>query len=397
MKLSSRNTALFFHALLIFVLPHPSFAQYLENTDLRGQDINRILLPRADPEICEQHCRNTSNCLAWTYVKPNTTQGPQANCWLKDAVPRPSSDDCCISGVDLRAGGDDFEFDIDRLGRDYRSFTPLGGLEGCRAACSGDDGCLAWTWVKADNLCWFKGVLPAARSDDCCVSGTMVEWDKDRPGADYRRFIPTTPSPLECKRACVADGRCLAWTYVKPNTTQGPDPNCWLKSETPDMRKAVCCVSGTVRSSPVPVFPVVPVTGGSPVNGTCERQGEVCGPIHPKACFGRGEEWKVTGRIKCVSGESVCEAVVGRDFCKGGGTSASGLSCGGNAGSTCSQDLPCAPGLFCGTQRVGNRFLNLCRSLSEPQTSSNSIPCKRIQGFCHLPSEAGNSTLSCAN
>jgi len=37
------------------------------------------------------------------------------------------------------------------------------------------------------------------------------------------------PIPNLCEKACNDEPNCKAYPYVKPNTTQGPNPRCWLK------------------------------------------------------------------------------------------------------------------------------------------------------------------------
>lgn len=66
----------------------------------------------------------------------------------------------------------------------------------------------------------------------------------DRMGGDYRDFDLSKPDPHLCEQACLDDKRCKAWTYVKPNTIQGPRPRCWLKDSVPKPLKRSCCVSG---------------------------------------------------------------------------------------------------------------------------------------------------------
>jgi hypothetical protein len=68
------------------------------NTDRPGSDIHRMTLQQADPAICQARCAKLSRCKAWTYVRPGA-QGPQAICYLKDAVPQAVANNCCISGV----------------------------------------------------------------------------------------------------------------------------------------------------------------------------------------------------------------------------------------------------------------------------------------------------------
>ncbi len=76
-----------------------------------------------------------------------------------------------------------------------------------------------------------------------------MEQDTDRPGADYGHIIPAAADPALCQKACQDDAQCKAWTYVKPNTVQGPSPNCWLKHIVPAANRNSCCVSGTKPDS----------------------------------------------------------------------------------------------------------------------------------------------------
>jgi hypothetical protein len=81
-----------------------------------------------------------------------------------------------------------------------------------------------------------------------------VEWSFNRPGQDYQNFVPRLADPAACRDACQADSRCKAWTYVHPNTIQGPQPRCWLKHGIPQAIANKCCVSG-VKAAPRPATP----------------------------------------------------------------------------------------------------------------------------------------------
>jgi len=70
------------------------------------------------------------------------------------------------------------------------------------------------------------------------------EPEGNRPGSDYHNFTLRAPDPNTCKRQCDSDGRCVAWTYVKPGY-QGPAARCWLKHSVPNLVGNACCVSGT--------------------------------------------------------------------------------------------------------------------------------------------------------
>ena len=68
------------------------------DTDRPGLDIDVLDLSTADPASCDEACRQDPNCQAWTYVKPDTIQGPEARCWLKGVIPGAVPNPCCISG-----------------------------------------------------------------------------------------------------------------------------------------------------------------------------------------------------------------------------------------------------------------------------------------------------------
>jgi hypothetical protein len=185
----SRTAGLFFAVLLCCVATTGHTQQYkighggepMHNVDLPGSDIDHKLLegPSGDmldlrQEECAKLCWKNDECVAWTYVKPNTIQGPKGNCWLKNKVP-----------------------------------------------------------AKAAN--------------SCCVSGTVGEANTDRPGGDYKHFDSINGAdvtPQQCSKTCFNDPQCKAWTFVKPNTIQGPKGVCWLKNTVPDAVPNNACISG---------------------------------------------------------------------------------------------------------------------------------------------------------
>lgn len=77
--------------------PGPA-SSWENNTDRAGGDYSNFNLSSPHPENCRTACNSDVHCRAWTYVKPGV-QGPQARCWLKNHVPAPHHDTCCVSGV----------------------------------------------------------------------------------------------------------------------------------------------------------------------------------------------------------------------------------------------------------------------------------------------------------
>lgn len=72
------------------------------NTIRPGSTFRSFNLRVAAPEACRNACLNNRYCRSWTYVKPYTLYGARPRCLLKNAVPRPRYDRCCVSGVKPR-------------------------------------------------------------------------------------------------------------------------------------------------------------------------------------------------------------------------------------------------------------------------------------------------------
>jgi uncharacterized membrane protein len=126
---------------------------------------------------CSETCQRDGNCKAWTFVKAGF-QGPKPRCYLKNVIPRAFTNNCCVSGVPVRA----FEPDIDRPGGDYNNFDLAADNPNlCKEACQNDRSqCKAWTFVKAGfqgpkPRCWLKNTIPPAFINNCCTSGAPQE------------------------------------------------------------------------------------------------------------------------------------------------------------------------------------------------------------------------------
>jgi hypothetical protein len=131
--------------------------------------------------MCEASCAANGSCKAWTYVAPNTTQGPLPHCWLKGGVPLPAAAACCTSGLKIR--------------------------------------------VAPANMTAMQGAF-------------------DRLGSDFANFALPTSDPRLCQGECAENGTCKAWSYVTPGTIQGPLPQCWLKNAKPAATATENCSSG---------------------------------------------------------------------------------------------------------------------------------------------------------
>ena len=158
-------------------------AQAQTGFDRRGSDYLWLEIRSGDPADCAARCEHDVRCQAWSFSFPRADNAVAA-CWLKNRVPPPVGDSCCVSGIrgagviEPRKGP--IEFSIDRFGGDYRNFDvtpdPPGGP--CKAACEAENKCRAWTYVRPGYIgsaarCYLKDKLTRPRHKPCCISGVV--------------------------------------------------------------------------------------------------------------------------------------------------------------------------------------------------------------------------------
>jgi hypothetical protein len=73
--------------------------RFRDGVDLPGGDYLNFSVVNATE--CEAACNRNGLCRAWTWVKPGV-QGPKAQCYLKNAVPKDVVSNCCMSGIKAR-------------------------------------------------------------------------------------------------------------------------------------------------------------------------------------------------------------------------------------------------------------------------------------------------------
>jgi hypothetical protein len=122
------------------------------------------------------------------------------------------------------------------------TYGRYGTADNCNMACAGNAAEMCGG-VWANAIYRSTGVAGPSVSPGAATRTTM-EQDVNRPGRDYRNFDLPAADPALCRDACVRDPQCKAWTYVKPNTVQGPVARCWLKNAAPSPGQNACCVSG---------------------------------------------------------------------------------------------------------------------------------------------------------
>lgn len=74
------------------------------DTDRMGGDVYGFPLTQAEASMCQSACAVNAQCQAWTFVKAGI-QGPAAQCYLKNTVPAPTRNGCCVSGTKAAVAG----------------------------------------------------------------------------------------------------------------------------------------------------------------------------------------------------------------------------------------------------------------------------------------------------
>lgn len=153
---------------------------------------------------------------------------------------------------------------FDRPGGDYANAAVRNGdPAACATRCDRDNRCRAWSFsyprtIARDAMCRLKHTVTPVKEDNCCVSGVRgaallepkagpTEFSIDRFGGDYRSFdVAADPTGLSCAKACQADNRCRAFTYIRPGYASAA-ARCHLKDRITRPRRKPCCISGVVR------------------------------------------------------------------------------------------------------------------------------------------------------
>lgn len=113
------------------------------------------------------------------------------------------------------------EQNTDRPGSDFASQALQSpDPESCRAACDNDAKCSAYTYVKPGvqgslAQCYLKDSVPAARQNDCCVSGVKTATPALRSMTARTPAAVNPPvlaqAPVQMQDAAVAEGAARQW------------------------------------------------------------------------------------------------------------------------------------------------------------------------------------------
>jgi hypothetical protein len=281
-----RHVWAFLMALMLFVIPSAATAAEAD-TDRPGGDYSSFTIApfSGDEGACESACARDGRCRAWTFVRGRGPSGGQ--CFLKDSVPAPRTDDCCVSGTsaaggpgggpggggggpragitiyeDTRYGGGSqtYNEDVPNLVTEgwndmISSFRIRGGgswevcrdtnYRGpCRTFANDQDNLVSISWN--DQISSFRRVAdvgpggPGGPGDGPGWGvGPGMRDGVDRPGGDYRDFEMRRGDggPAGCQRACADDNACRAWAFKRGDRFGDPS-RCFLKgvvtAERPD-------------------------------------------------------------------------------------------------------------------------------------------------------------------
>ena len=167
----------------VAALAAPGAARAQVGFDRPGGDYASFPLRSGDPAQCAARCERDARCRAWGFSYP-VTENANAVCWLKSKVTPRAVASCCASGVRgtgvIEPRNEPSEFGVDRFGGDYRQFEVTADPHGrsCQTACEEEEGCRAWTYVRAGYVgsapvCYLKNHITRPVAKPCCISGVV--------------------------------------------------------------------------------------------------------------------------------------------------------------------------------------------------------------------------------
>jgi hypothetical protein len=159
--------------------------------DRPGADYSNFNLPAPNPAMCEERCAHDATCKAWSYVAPNTTQGPSPHCWLKNAIPVTQASNCCVTGVKVELHPSDLgpmQGAYDRPGNDFANFDLVANDPYlCQGECAQNAECQAWAYVQAPKPhCWLKKPAPPLVANNNVTAGARLGVTAAGGGALYQ-------------------------------------------------------------------------------------------------------------------------------------------------------------------------------------------------------------------
>jgi len=224
---------------------HQRQAWIEQDVDRPGSDF-QILWLRGGPEGCQAACAQHPLCRSYTYVRPGIP-GRLEGCWLKNGIPPPVADGCCVSGVKteeavagiLRKPPVIFveEVSPDRATEPaIAPEAPLGGIDGEKEKVLGTG-----SGMRIAAELRFTAILPAAASTFKAGAGRKMAEGMDFTAVPQSASSPGSASVAEAKFPFTGRGlRNVAGVRYTASAPAGTHPS----SDVPLQGVATRTVSG---------------------------------------------------------------------------------------------------------------------------------------------------------
>ena len=263
------------------------------NYDCAGNDIQRgISLEGDDHRACEELCRETDNCVGYTWHGRTSNW---SECWLKNKMAncRPKDSGTCNKGSCITGFLNDdgsckgpslealysVETNYDCTGGDITHIQVNGKTdEICQEKCEANDDCVGYTWSASDSetswchlkknmvncrpvpagqcggpngswkrTCFTAWRLSKATPPNACDGKFEVSTHTDCSGNDITKIVLAGADHTVCAAKCEEDGNCVGYTWHGRNSGWS---DCWIKHAVKNCRAvdAGQCSNGTCIS-----------------------------------------------------------------------------------------------------------------------------------------------------
>ncbi|MFT3986307.1 PAN domain-containing protein [Aestuariivirga sp.] len=138
--------------------------------DIFGFDLPRMPIRNISADDCASACTGNSNCMAFTFNRPN------AACFLKASGSMVVGNPNAETGYRAEIEGQLHQSSItvfektDLPGADYASLKGV-AFVACLQTCEQDGRCMAFTYTSRHSMCWLKSYLPAPVKTRIAISG----------------------------------------------------------------------------------------------------------------------------------------------------------------------------------------------------------------------------------
>ena len=268
------------------------------NYECQGNDIQRgISLEGDDHRACEDLCRETENCVGFTW---HGRTSKWSECWLKNKMTncKPKDSGTCNKGSCITGFLNDdgsckrpsledlysVETNYDCTGGDISHISVNGATdEKCQELCEENEECVGYTWSALNSnqstchlkknmvncrpvpagqcdgngtwtrTCFTAWRLSKATPPNACDGKFEVSTHTNCPGNDINKIVLAGSDHTVCASKCQEDGDCVGYTWHGRSSDWS---ECWIKSAVKNC-KAVdaghcnrgTCISGVLSDT----------------------------------------------------------------------------------------------------------------------------------------------------